>query len=176
MTENTRSQGSEMGKIQKSLMLHPHLCAILDAHQAATGVSFTRILTAAILQYFYADMNGPDPYWMKIATGIERGDLSVGDLTLRVLDDIIARLERTLANINEHFDSDEPEIYRLREHYEFQLHQYSEARDQWAHRIATASNSLTATTDALSKTPYRGMSLDIEWQLEALQENPPEKD
>jgi len=161
-----------MSKIQKALMLNEDIVRLLDAHQNSTGVSFTRIMTAAVLAYLYKDMNGPDVYWLRLATAVDRGQLPVADIPLRALDDILDNLQRTLANINEQFDRDDPQVYRLREHYQLQLRQYGEARDEFQRRMEGAPTRIAVSIDALSQSPYRGMSLDPEWQAEERRNNP----
>ncbi len=72
---------TSMAKIQKSLMLHEGLCKLLEAEQAKTGVSFTRLMTAAAMRFLFSDLYDLDnPLWLRLATNVEMGNLSLGDV------------------------------------------------------------------------------------------------
>ena len=64
-----------MAKIQKSLLINEDLVRLLDAHAKRTGASFTRQVTAAVIQYLFSDPNGPLPRWMELA--VELDDASI---------------------------------------------------------------------------------------------------
>lgn len=83
MTAATIVETRSMPKKQKTFYLNEELSKLVDAYVASTGASFTKIVTAALLQYFF-ESTRPDPRWMKVAVGLERGDIELGKLPLLV--------------------------------------------------------------------------------------------
>jgi hypothetical protein len=69
-----------MGKSQKAFLIPEDLARVIEAHQKATGATFTRVMIAALLQHFFQDPEGPNPVWMEDAMGIELGEHGVGDM------------------------------------------------------------------------------------------------
>ncbi|MBU0718922.1 MAG: hypothetical protein KJ749_11790 [Planctomycetes bacterium] len=80
-----------MAKVQKTFYVNDSLARFLDAHQASTGVSFTRIMNAALIQYFFLDPDSPDPEWMERAIALERGEITIGDLPERLMKEAMER-------------------------------------------------------------------------------------
>jgi len=85
-----------MGKKQRSLLIDEDLWRIIDAWQGATGATITRIMTAAVIDYFFEHLTEPDQVWMRLAVALERGELSVPDLETEALRHEIKRLEHVL--------------------------------------------------------------------------------
>lgn len=71
------TEGSSVGKAQKSLLINEDLVRLLDLMQKRTGASFTRQVTASVLQYLFDRPEGPDPYWMELAVGLDDGTLDL---------------------------------------------------------------------------------------------------
>ncbi len=80
MNQTSTERSASMAKVSKSLMLNEDLSRLLDAQAKATGANFTRLVTAAIIQYLFTKPDGPEPHWMKMAVEIESGEYGVGDL------------------------------------------------------------------------------------------------
>lgn len=92
-----------MAKISKSLYLNDDLCRLMDAQQEHTGASFTRIVTAAILQYFFGNYTfGPSQFWLKLATRFERGDVTFERLPIEVLEHDIDSECQALETLDEY--------------------------------------------------------------------------
>lgn len=68
-----------MAKTQKSFYLDDDLGRLLDGHLKATGASFTRTMTAALLSYLLSDPEGADPYWMEMAVELETGERKIAE-------------------------------------------------------------------------------------------------
>lgn len=112
MTENGTQRDSPMPRVQKSLMVPADLYRLVQVVEAKSGATFTRIVTAALLAYFFEDIKdpehggslGPDPFWMTLAVHIERGDIEVADIPLEIAQSTIkfceawARVEGLSAN------------------------------------------------------------------------------
>ena len=72
--------GASVGKAQKSLLINEDLVRLLEAHQKRTGASFTKQVTAAVLQYLFEHPRGPDPYWMEHAVALDAGETNLGEI------------------------------------------------------------------------------------------------
>jgi len=66
-----------MAKIQKSLLINEDLVRLLEAHAKRTGASFTRQVTAAVIQYLFSDPQGPRPRWMEVAVELDDAHITV---------------------------------------------------------------------------------------------------
>lgn len=90
-----------MAKVQKTFYLNTELHALMEAYQEATGVSFTKILHAGIVQYLLGDFPRVDPLTMKLVDGLEKGTLSLSTATLRVIEDQAHRREMVKAELTD---------------------------------------------------------------------------
>lgn len=72
-----------MAKKQRSLLLDESLGRLIDAFQEGSGATFTRIVTAAILQYLLREPGGPDPLWMRFAVTLERENNDIPGILLK---------------------------------------------------------------------------------------------
>jgi len=79
-----------MAKTQKTLLLNDQLLRLADAQGKRTGASFTRIVTAAMLQYLFTHPDGPEQLWMEHAVALELGEITVGDLPAQRMNDLVA--------------------------------------------------------------------------------------
>jgi hypothetical protein len=75
-----------MAKVQKTFLINEELHRLVRDHENQTGASFTRTVTAALLQYFFQDPEGPNPVWMEEAIGLEYGEHTVADMPERMLE------------------------------------------------------------------------------------------
>ena len=104
MGETANNGVQTMGKRQKNALLDDGLCDVVDAFQKASGTTFPRIVTAALLQFFFDGLRNlepggsrsPDMFWMPLAMSLERAELDIGDLPTTVLDAIVQDAERSL--------------------------------------------------------------------------------
>ena len=69
-----------MAKTQKTFLLNSQLLELVDKVSERSGATFTRQVTAALLQYFFADPRGPDPRWMEYAVGLENSAITLGNI------------------------------------------------------------------------------------------------
>ncbi len=67
------------GKIQKTFYLQRDLCTLVEAHADRLGSSFTKVVTAALLQHLMRTVWGADPMWMPIAVKLDKGDCDIAE-------------------------------------------------------------------------------------------------
>ena len=67
-------------KTQKGFHLDNELLARFAALEELHGASFTRLMSAAALQYLFANPDGPDTIWMQAAVAMNNGKLTLADL------------------------------------------------------------------------------------------------
>jgi hypothetical protein len=89
--------GTTVSKRQKNAQLEDSLCDFVDEIQKVTGATYSRILTAALLHYFFLEPWGRDPIWMQLAVALERGDLALPYVASRAIED-------RLSHATKHFD------------------------------------------------------------------------
>jgi len=65
------TEAPNVAKTQKTFYLDDDLIRLLNAHAKRTGASFTRQVTAAVIQYLFSDPNGPLPRWMELAVELD---------------------------------------------------------------------------------------------------------
>lgn len=92
-TQQAHDGVPRMAKKQRSLLLDEHLALLIEAVQNATGATFTRIITAAVIRYFFDEPAG-SPRWMKIAMALERGDATVADIPLSLATALVFEYQR----------------------------------------------------------------------------------
>ncbi len=86
-------ESGAMSKVQKSLLINEDLVRLLDAHAKRKGASFTRQVTAAVLQYLFTEPSGPQEIWMQYAVGLDDGEFTVGDMPAKREEDLDLELE-----------------------------------------------------------------------------------
>lgn len=109
MTKDAQQQGTTMPKIQKSFMVQEDLYRLIEAVESRSGANFTRIVTAALLSYLFRAFEepeqgmsrGPDPLWLQMVVGVDRGDVEIGDIPLSLLDRWIDLRRRYLTSLTE---------------------------------------------------------------------------
>ncbi len=96
MTAST--DGATMAKVQKTFLIPEELAAIIDKIIERSGSNFTKIATAALLQYLFDHCEHPEDHgpivcpasqWMSRVLEIERGKYNVADIPLRVLEESV---------------------------------------------------------------------------------------
>ncbi len=79
-----------MGRKQKNAFFDDDLCRLMDAYQSITGVSFSRFINAAVIEFFFTRSKMPDPVFLQIAVALEKGkwvdgsDFGVEDIPARI--------------------------------------------------------------------------------------------
>lgn len=96
-----------MAKVQKNFMIDPELAQLIDKVLELSGMTFTRFATGAILEHMFSNLLerseiglhiGPDAYWTRLATRLERGDVKVGQIPDELLRDAVAYAEAFTAS------------------------------------------------------------------------------
>lgn len=84
-------------KSQKNFWLDNDLLEWLDDHISLTGASATRIISAALLDYFFEHADGPDPLWMQQVVALEKGEADIHDIPKSFVRSKLEDAERRLA-------------------------------------------------------------------------------
>ena len=71
-----------VAKVNKSLLVPEDLNERLSEFEGRTGVTFTRLAVASLLQYLYSNPEdeGPDPIWIQFAVRLDRGEITLDRL------------------------------------------------------------------------------------------------
>ncbi len=140
-TANSPAKGhTTMGKKQRSLLLDEDLTVVIDAVQSSSGATFTRLMTAAVIKHLF-DKPHPEPYWMSLAVALERGDLQVSDIPLKVANDRIATLEAELALFKE---TGNPDIDWYIADRQSSLQEAKESKAHWEAAMSGESDPINA--------------------------------
>ncbi len=84
-----------MAKVQKTVMVLEDLHRVACEFEIKTGANFTRIVTAALLEYLIEGLP-PHPRWMSYAVALERGDTTLTKILLDVHDRLVSFAENGL--------------------------------------------------------------------------------
>ncbi len=113
---------------QKTFFMPSALCQLAAECERVSGISFTRQVTAAMIEYYFSTRRGPDPTLMKYVVGLEQGLVDVFEIPVRMQE---ARLEHANEKLEEAGDfkdeSNRAEYCRSWERVE------SVARSLWEH-------------------------------------------
>lgn len=90
------TERTTMAKVQKGLLLNEELAQLIDAIANTTGASFTKIVTAALVQHLLGDLGPPRPRWMRLAVALEHGDLDLRGVLHTIQDEKLADCEANL--------------------------------------------------------------------------------
>ena len=71
-----KQKDASVPKTQKTFFLPTELCEVAEAYERLTGVNFTRQVGAAMLQYFFDALGGPDERLIEYVVAIEQGRLT----------------------------------------------------------------------------------------------------
>ena len=102
------TEGAHMGKKQKNAFLDEGLLKVLDHIEKLSGASFSRTVTASLLEYVFGSLipGDPDPHpdsmhmWMRLAVEVEKGEISIEDIPLTILDAGIVDAEQAIRLFN----------------------------------------------------------------------------
>lgn len=143
-----------MAKTSKTVMLHEDICALIEAHAERTGASLTKIVTAALLQYFNSDPVGPPAVWMRMTMRTEKGELSPAQVGQLVAEDAVGRCIVHARTCKER-------VERGGERHQLGLDQayteLAEARDllsKWQSAAECADDPVAALIAYWDKNPY----------------------
>ena len=84
-----------MAKVQKTIMVPEELHRLACEFEIRTGANFTRIVTAALIEYLVAGLP-PRHDWMIYAVALERGEKTLADILLEIHDRAVERAEVTV--------------------------------------------------------------------------------
>lgn len=110
MTE-TRTDPN-MAKIPKTLQFQEDVARLIQFYADKKGTNFQKVVQAAVLQFFFSDIHGPDEDWMTAFIELEKGTgdppLDLSRLPMKVYEAQARRLERKLAAILHRYAAKEP--------------------------------------------------------------------
>ncbi len=86
-SSNETKKRSAMAKIQKSVFIPDRLVKYVEAHERVSGTHISRVVTAALLKYFFDSHDSPEREWMRYAMAVEKGETLPEDI-------IVERTER----------------------------------------------------------------------------------
>ena len=103
---NVATDGAVMPKVQKTFLIPEELAIVIDKVIELSGANFTKIATAALLQYIFDAGRHPEdggrfvgpvaPEWMSFAIRLERGDITLGNIPSDTLKDAAFLAEHML--------------------------------------------------------------------------------
>ncbi len=96
-SDQNAKDGNAMGKRQKTLGLHDQLCELVQAYADKRGTNFQRVVQAALLQFFFDHVSGPDDAWLGLSTSLEKGQIDLPSVPIRAFEDYAKDLENKLA-------------------------------------------------------------------------------
>lgn len=85
-----------MAKKQRSTQLPEEVFALIDVFEETTGARFNRQVLAALIQFFFGQDPTSPRRWMKLAVGLERGDIALTDIPTIVAQHAVREAEETL--------------------------------------------------------------------------------
>ena len=92
------SEARQVAKVQKNFLIPEELAAIIDRIIERSGSNFTKIATAALLQYIFDFCEHPEDagpivcpanQWMSRASRLDRGAITVADIPREVLKEAV---------------------------------------------------------------------------------------
>lgn len=66
-----------MAKSQKTVFLPEEVCSLIQACADNTGTSFTKVLEAAALAFFFASNEGPDYSWLPYTVALDKSQTAL---------------------------------------------------------------------------------------------------
>jgi len=114
MKQPTEDQA--LSKTQKNFLIDEQLAQLVDRVLERSGMNFTKFATAAILQSLFhrfsepeiSTVVGPDPMWTTIASQLERGAFTLGDVPERLMKDAVYLVKSNIDDPEHHRDGDKP--------------------------------------------------------------------
>ena len=88
----THQSPDAMAKKQKTIQLPEEVYELANAYESGSGVRFNRQILAGLLHLFFAKPESWPNAWIRIATGLEKGELTITDVPVEV-----AKYEASLA-------------------------------------------------------------------------------
>jgi len=107
---NPGMEATSLSKTQKTFYLDDDLIRLLNAHARRTGASFTRQVTAAVIQYLFSDPAGPRPRWMSLAVELDEGHIAVDG----IIDECVAEAHIQWSVVNDEDQQSGPSGVRAR--------------------------------------------------------------
>lgn len=102
--------GATMAKVQKTFLIPEELAKIIDKVLSDSGMNFTKFATAALLQLLFDRCAspeetvpfGPDATWINLASRLERGALTVGQIPAELMKNAISMAKHPLEDPEHH--------------------------------------------------------------------------
>ncbi len=69
----------KVAKKQKTIFIPEDLMGVIEAQERSKGVPISRVVVAALIQYFSAP-GSPDDVWMHMAVALDKGELLFSDI------------------------------------------------------------------------------------------------
>lgn len=96
-SDQNAKDSNAMGKRQKTLSLNDQLCELVQAYADKRGTNFQRVTQAALLQFFFDHVSGPDDAWLGLSTSLEKGQIDLPAVPIKAFEDFAKDLENKLA-------------------------------------------------------------------------------
>ena len=142
------ADGVTMARKQKTFFLPDDLCEVVQAYADKRGTSFTKLVTAALLNYLSVPIIRDSPTTMTIAVDLEKGKVNIAQAFLAVLQGAMQGFDSAKV-------SDRPKKNMSTEEVvlNFYKHSLKEAIADLHAAIAGAENPTKAVIAVLAKQP-----------------------
>jgi hypothetical protein len=99
------SEARQVAKVQKNFLIPEDLAAIIDKISELSGANFTKIATAALLEYVFHNSREPEhgpivgpgaPEFMTAAVRLDRGETTIGNVASDAMKDAFFMAEYNL--------------------------------------------------------------------------------
>lgn len=152
MVGSSPMERSGMSKVSKSLMLNEDLAKLLDDYQTAMGISFTRILTAAIVDFLFEHTSGPNPQWISVAAAMDRGKMAVSDAWKIAVDEAIHNARVAVSHADHRFPKAKNP---LKAQSEQRFRDAVAMRTELQKIVDAAATPLDGVSQLITNNPYR---------------------
>jgi len=85
-----------MSKVQKTFYLNAELDTFVSRISESTGASFTKIVTAALIEHLLGGLGPPHPRWMRHAAALEQREAGLAEILLRIADEDVQKAKKRL--------------------------------------------------------------------------------
>ncbi|MEK6674657.1 MAG: hypothetical protein AABZ47_03270 [Planctomycetota bacterium] len=151
-----------MAKKQRSLLLDDRLSQLIDAMQLGSGATFTRIVSAALLQFIFDDSPGSDARWIRFAVQLERGDITITDIPVLLSAERVHYNEDTWGRLG---GAEQPIIDG---YYKFQKKHFELVKTAWEQiLLPKGKKSFENLINKIKSCPFRSKSKEDKEELES---------
>lgn len=82
MNQPAVGETTEVGKVQKSIQFPQDLFKLVEELEHRYGAKVNRQALAAFLQFLLSHPDGPDTFWVRMAVGVEKGQIQIADVPM----------------------------------------------------------------------------------------------